>query len=219
MCTPSDGHLHLRQHRRAERHRYQPGGAGPARFDARQCLPRRAGGPDPAFKHADEHRRRAGGADGPDDRSDSLPGRPATRGRRADAVGTPPDAADHCLRGANPAARPLPGAGATEAFSAIKVMRVGGEPFTWADYTLLRGHVPATSRIIAAYSSTETVCSHWFVPPGAEPSGRLVPVGWVNPGVEFLLVDERGEPVPDGTAGVLMLRSRYLALGHWIGGQ
>lgn len=109
--------------------------------------------------------------------------------------------------------------GAMEAFAAIKVMRVGGEPFTWTDHALLRRHLPATSGIIAAYSSTEAICSHWFVPPLIEQAGHQLPVGWVNPGIQYLLADEQGDPVPDGTAGVLVLRSRYLALGYWIAGE
>lgn len=109
--------------------------------------------------------------------------------------------------------------GIADALAAIKVMRVGGEPFTWNDHALLRRHLPASSGIIAAYSSTEAVGAHWFVPPDIEHRGHQLPVGWVNPGVQYLLADESGLPVPDGTPGALLLRSRYLALGHWVGGE
>lgn len=111
----------------------------------------------------------------------------------------------------------LPGAGA--ALSAIKAVRLGGEPFPWADHDLLRSRLPPAGGIIAAYSSTEAICSHWFVPADAERPGPLVPAGWVNPGMQFLLADEEGGPVPDGTPGRLLIRSRFLALGHWVGGR
>ena len=109
--------------------------------------------------------------------------------------------------------------GAERAFAAMRVLRLGGEAVHWADIAALRPHLPAGAGILAAYSSTETVGAHWFVPAGAKADAPTVPAGYVAPGSRFRIEDAEGRAVPDGVEGELVLRGRYVALGHWIGGR
>jgi len=48
-----------------------------------------------------------------------------------------------------------------------------------------------------------------------QPDGLRLPVGRAAPGVDFAVLAGDGTPVAAGEAGELVLRSRYLALGHW----
>jgi acyl-coenzyme A synthetase/AMP-(fatty) acid ligase/thioesterase domain-containing protein len=109
--------------------------------------------------------------------------------------------------------------GAERAFAGVRVLRLGGEAIHWADIAALRPHLPAGAGVLAAYSSTETVGAHWFVPPGAEPDAPTVPAGYIAPGSRFRIEDAEGRAVPDGEEGELVLRGRYIALGHWVGGR
>ncbi len=105
------------------------------------------------------------------------------------------------------------------AFSSLRVLRVGGERVLANDVEMLRRVLPSACRIYVAYSSTETTGSGWFVTSGMKLDGPSVPVGYMLPGVEFAIVDEAGNSVPSGAIGELVIRSRYVALGHWEGGS
>lgn len=105
---------------------------------------------------------------------------------------------------------------ARRAFSALRVLRLGGEAIHWADIARLRPHLPASACVMAAYSSTETVGAHWFVPPGAKPDAPTVPAGHVAPGSRFCILGEDGRA---GAEGELVMRGRYVALGHWQQGR
>jgi acyl-coenzyme A synthetase/AMP-(fatty) acid ligase/thioesterase domain-containing protein len=111
----------------------------------------------------------------------------------------------------------LPGAG--RAFAALRVLRLGGEAIHWADIAALRPLLPGDARIMAAYSSTETPGAHWFVPPGGADATPTVPGGHVAAGSRFRILGPDGAPVPDGQPGELVMRGRYVALGHWVRGR
>ncbi|MFM9598145.1 AMP-binding protein, partial [Streptomyces scabiei] len=42
-----------------------------------------------------------------------------------------------------------------------------------------------------------------------------LPIGQAVDDSHILLVDEQGQPVPPGTPGELVMRSRFLAIGYW----
>ena len=108
---------------------------------------------------------------------------------------------------------------AARAFSALRVLRLGGEAIHWADVTSLRPLVPSSACVMAAYSSTETAGTHWFVPPGSPEVSVTVPGGYMQAGSRFCIIGPDGQAVPDGEAGELVLRGRSIALGHWSAGR
>jgi amino acid adenylation domain-containing protein len=112
----------------------------------------------------------------------------------------------------------LPGAQA--AFSDMRVLRIGGDITLDSDLALFRKIAPPSCHFFASFSSTETpAVFQWFVPHGWTPSGPRVPIGRPRPGIDFAVIGEDGQPVPDGELGELVVRSRYLALGQWQDGR
>jgi amino acid adenylation domain-containing protein len=110
--------------------------------------------------------------------------------------------------------------GAAEAFSHLRVVRVGGDITLASDLALFRRIAPATCHFFASFSSTETpAVFQWFVPPGWQTCGPRVPIGYPRPGIDFAVVGEDGQPVPAGEEGELVVRSRYLAVGQWQEGR
>lgn len=109
---------------------------------------------------------------------------------------------------------------AKQAFSHMRVLRVGGDITLGSDLALFREVAPPSCRFFPSFSSTETpAVFQWFVPPGWQIEGPRVPVGYARPGIEFMVLDDAGQPVLEGEAGELVVRSRYLALGHWQDGR
>jgi acyl-coenzyme A synthetase/AMP-(fatty) acid ligase/thioesterase domain-containing protein/acyl carrier protein len=110
--------------------------------------------------------------------------------------------------------------GAQEAFSTLRVARIGGDITLESDLDLFRAVAPASCHFFASFSATEMPAAfQWFVPPAWHTDGLRLPVGYPRPGIDCLVVDEDGTPVPAGEAGELMVRSRYLALGYWQDGH
>ncbi|RWM21430.1 MAG: AMP-dependent synthetase [Mesorhizobium sp.] len=105
-----------------------------------------------------------------------------------------------------------------DVFGSLRVARIGGEKVSWTDIALLRKTVSSTCLVQIGYSSTETTGSQWFLPQDWPQQGASVPVGWLLPGITFAIVDEKGRRVQPGKSGELVIRSRYVLLGHWENG-
>lgn len=107
-----------------------------------------------------------------------------------------------------------PQAGA--AFAQARVIRIGGDIPIKDDLALCRAVLPASCCILFAFSSTEIpTIFQWFVPKDWYPDSVRLPIGYARPGMDFRIDDEGAA---DG-AGELIVKSRYLALGHWQGGD
>ena len=102
--------------------------------------------------------------------------------------------------------------------SQLRIVRVGGDAVLWSDIDLLRGWLPAECRIELGYSSTEAPILQWFVPPDFPRDGSKIPIGYPLGGGELAILGDDGEPVPPGEEGELVVRSPYVALGHWRDG-
>jgi non-ribosomal peptide synthetase component F/serine acetyltransferase len=108
---------------------------------------------------------------------------------------------------------------ATEAFAHMRILRVGGDIPLESDLTLIRGVAPQ-ARLLIAFSSTEMpTIFQWFVPADWKPDALRLPIGYAQPGFSFMMMDERGAPVPRDEVGELVVKSRYLALGYWQEGR
>ena len=115
--------------------------------------------------------------------------------------------------------RALIAAGEKDDFASLRAIRIGGEKVLWTDIALVRSTMAPTCLIQMGYSSTETTGSQWFLPLDWQEQGPNVPAGYILPGLSFAVVDDDGAPVPAGQAGELVIKSNYVLLGYWEGGQ
>jgi amino acid adenylation domain-containing protein len=103
-----------------------------------------------------------------------------------------------------------------ERLPAIRLVRLASEAAVTADLRAHRRHFGDHSVLANALASSEAgVITQGVIPAGLElPDGPL-PVGTPAEGIEVLLQDETGTAVPAGTAGEIVVRSRYLSPGYW----
>ncbi len=96
----------------------------------------------------------------------------------------------------------------------LRTVIVGGEALTpqvverWGQSDL------ADRRLINAYGPTEATITALVHTVRAERRDITVPIGRPLPGVEVFILDEHGNPVPDGVIGELHLGGRRLAIGY-----
>jgi amino acid adenylation domain-containing protein len=106
-----------------------------------------------------------------------------------------------------------------QAFAHLRVLRLGGDIALAGDLALCRAVLPPQCHIMVGFGLTEVpTVFHWFVPPSWQADGFRLPVGHAAPGVDFAVLAADGTPVAAGESGELIVRSRYLALGHWRDG-
>jgi non-ribosomal peptide synthetase component F len=100
-------------------------------------------------------------------------------------------------------------------FPDVRVVRLEGDRASWRDVELFRSRFSPTAILANGLGTTETglVCQYRVGPETALEDGVL-PVGLPAPGMEVLVLDEHGAPKPDGSAGEIAVRSRYLAAGY-----
>jgi len=105
------------------------------------------------------------------------------------------------------------------AFSSLRIARLGGESVLWSDIDVIRRAVGESCFVQVSYSSTETTGTQWFLPRDYPEQGATVPVGYLVPGIDYAVIDEKGEAVPPGGEGELWIRSRHTMLGYWENGR
>jgi amino acid adenylation domain-containing protein len=113
---------------------------------------------------------------------------------------------------AMPAARP--------AFAHLRLLRLGGDIVLASDLALCRAVLPRQCHVMIGFGSTEVpTVFQWFAPTSWREDGVRLPVGCPVPGVDFAVLGDDGTAVAAGETGELIVRSRYLALGHWRDGR
>src|SRR5690606_21300638 len=101
-------------------------------------------------------------------------------------------------------------------FPAMRMLRLAGDRTTRRDLALLRQHFGAHCLLRVGLGASEALLyAQHFLMRDDEPEGEVVPVGYAVEDMELLLLDERGQPVPQGEYGEIAVRSRYLSLGYW----
>ncbi|MEX5632878.1 alpha/beta fold hydrolase [Parafrankia sp. FMc2] len=98
----------------------------------------------------------------------------------------------------------------------LRAVTSSGEAVYGRDVTALREILPRTCTFYNWSGSTETA-SLAFFPVRADdalPAGPL-PAGWAVRGKTITIVDDHGNPVPDGVTGEMAVTSRYLSGGYW----
>ena len=101
-------------------------------------------------------------------------------------------------------------------FPALRIMRVGGERVTADDVAAHRRLFGPESRLLHAYSTTESgpVAMHVVERDQTFPDG-IVPVGRPPDGVAVFLQDDSGNSPAAGAVGEIVVRSQYLSPGYW----
>lgn len=101
-------------------------------------------------------------------------------------------------------------------FPDVRLVRLGSEPATSADFALYREHFGEHSLFFHTFSSSETgsILHSKLAHDDLVCEGRL-PAGNPAEGVEVMLLDASGKEISDGETGEITVRSRHLAAGYW----
>jgi thioesterase domain-containing protein len=105
---------------------------------------------------------------------------------------------------------------AGQVFEHVRVVRLEGDRATRLDLELFRRHFTPRSVLAVGLGTTETglVCQYFLEHSGALPEG-VVPIGYPVTGMQFEVRGDDAQPVRPGTAGEIVVRSRFLATGYW----
>ena len=102
-------------------------------------------------------------------------------------------------------------------FLSLRHIAFHGDIVRWADLELARLAAPR-ARIVTGYGATETPQIVAVFEPGRHQAGTSpaepMPLGFAAPGTQLLVVDERGELLPPGEPGEILVQSRYLSSGY-----
>jgi amino acid adenylation domain-containing protein len=103
-----------------------------------------------------------------------------------------------------------------ERFPKLRLLRIGGEPVYPRDVALYKRHVGNGCLLLNSLGSSEMKnISEYFMDERTEIAGEHVPVGYPVDGVQVLILDESGRAVPEGGAGEIVVKSRYIAPMYW----
>ncbi len=102
--------------------------------------------------------------------------------------------------------------------SHMHVVRVGGEAVLWSDIDQLQAWLPKDCLIQLGYSCSEAPILQWFVPKDFPREGTRIPIGYALEANELAVLDDEGVAVAPGEVGELVVKSPYVALGHWRNG-
>lgn len=109
--------------------------------------------------------------------------------------------------------------GAERAFRSLRVLDLYSDRTLVSDIELIREKLPDCHIRVCLASTEVGMMFEWWVPKDMAFDGEAIPVGYLSPGKEILLLDEDGEPVGEGEEGEIVVRSRSMALGAWQGGK
>jgi amino acid adenylation domain-containing protein len=102
------------------------------------------------------------------------------------------------------------------AFERIRYVFLGGELVLRTDVELYRRLFPDSSLLVHRLAATETgAMTRLVIDKETVLPEAVVPAGYPAEGKQIVIVDDAGEPVPDGEVGELWVRSDNLASGYW----
>ena len=103
----------------------------------------------------------------------------------------------------------------SERFSALRALKLGGEPVLASDFELYRRHFPRSCLFHVGLGATEmNVIRQWFADHDTVLAGPVAPLGYEVDGTEVALLDDEGRPA-DGDTGEIAVVARTLPLGYW----
>ena len=99
---------------------------------------------------------------------------------------------------------------------ALRLLHVGGEPVTPQDIDAYQARFSPECVFLNMLGTTETGNFRiYYVDRSARPVEDTVPVGYSFDDKAVVLLDDARRPVPPGTVGEIVVRSRYLSPGYW----
>src|SRR5262249_26706934 len=85
-----------------------------------------------------------------------------------------------------------------------------------SDFELFRSRFGPQSVFVNHLGSSELgPISRFYMNKWSQPAHDPLPVGYPAPGKEVLILDETGQPTPEGEVGEIALRSRFKYFGYW----
>jgi amino acid adenylation domain-containing protein len=101
-------------------------------------------------------------------------------------------------------------------FDTVRAVFTAAAPLLRGDVDMFRRHFPPTTPLVNVLATAENgIVSTFVVARDTVVTDAVVPVGYPVPGVEVLVLDEAGEPVPAGTPGILHVASESSTDGYW----
>jgi amino acid adenylation domain-containing protein len=103
----------------------------------------------------------------------------------------------------------------SERFSALRALKLGGEPVLASDFELYRRHFPSTCLFHVGLGATEmNVIRQWFANHDTVLTGLVAPLGYEVDETEVVLLDDEGRPAV-GDTGEIAVVARTLPIGYW----
>ena len=100
----------------------------------------------------------------------------------------------------------------------VRLACLGGDRVRWSDVDACRRSFSSSGFVYTSLSATEfATCSHWLIDDAPRATTVALPTGRPAPGWTVTVVDDFGEPVPDGEIGDITVAGRDIALGYWDG--
>ncbi len=98
----------------------------------------------------------------------------------------------------------------------LRVVQLSSAPVTPRDVELCRVHCGPNCVFVHRIGSTEaqTIRFH-LIDHRTTLSGATVPLGYQVEDTEVIICDDDGRPLPAGTSGEIVVKSRYLSPGYW----
>jgi acyl-coenzyme A synthetase/AMP-(fatty) acid ligase len=111
--------------------------------------------------------------------------------------------------------------GAANAFRGLRIMRLAGDVIMDSDIAALAHRMAPGARIMVAFGMTETggALMQRLIDPATQVETGRIAIGMPVAGHAVSVEDANGYPTRPGEAGELVIRGRYLALGHWVAGR
>ncbi len=97
-----------------------------------------------------------------------------------------------------------------------RAIKLGGEPVYHTDVAAFNRHFSQDCVLRNGLGTTETyLITSMYVRPGDTVARGILPVGYAVTGKSVAILDDEGQPVPDGEIGNVTVISDYLSPGYW----
>lgn len=107
-------------------------------------------------------------------------------------------------------------AGTDQKFPAMRMLRLAGDRTTRIDVELFKQHFLDHCLLRVGLGASEVLMfAHFYIDTSYAMAGEVAPVGYALEDLELLLLDDEGNPVPQGECGEIAVRSPYLSVGYW----
>ncbi|MFH0963125.1 MAG: amino acid adenylation domain-containing protein, partial [Planctomycetota bacterium] len=101
-------------------------------------------------------------------------------------------------------------------FPHLRLITLGGETVLPSDLELFQSRFGDHTRLRVSLGLSEAgTIAALVLDKSSRIEGDLLPVGYVAPDIELLILDEKGNPLPPGNPGQIAVKGRYISPGYW----